>query len=258
MSSDPVLVRRDGAVATLTLNRPDKRNALNVPLLEHLCAGVEAASADASVRAIVLRGAGKAFCAGLDMAEAGDPAVSHRSAELVARMLECVYHAPKVTIAAVHGAALAGGAGLMSACDIAIAADGCKIGYPEVHRGMVAGLVMTFLRRQVHERHARELLLLGEIIEAERAAEMGLVTRCVPTDTLDDNLDLVLAQVAKAAPGAIARTKAFFDQLHQRPVRADLDAALDLHVAVRNAGEAREGMRAFVEKRPPAWQQADA
>jgi methylglutaconyl-CoA hydratase len=258
MSDDPILIHQDGPAAVITLNRPDRRNALNVPLLERLCDAVDTAAADSEVRAIVLRGAGKVFCAGLDMAEAGDPDVSHRSAGLVARMLETVYAAPKVTIAAVHGAALAGGAGLMSACDIVLAADGCKIGYPEVHRGMVAGLVMTFLRRQVHERHARELLLLGEIIEAERAAEMGLVTRCVPTDTLDEALAMVLAQVAKAAPGAIATTKTFFDQLHQRPLRADLDAALDLHVAVRNAGEAQEGMRAFVEKRLPAWQQGQA
>ncbi len=255
MSDTPIEIEQHDGVTTLWLNRPDKRNALNVPLLEQLCAGVAAASADPAVRAIVLRGRGTVFCAGLDMAEAQDQAVSHHSAELVAQMLETVYHAPKVTIAAVHGAALAGGAGLMSACDIVLAADGCKIGYPEVHRGMVAGLVMTLLRRQVHERDARAMLLLGEIVEADRAAEMGLVTRCVPSDLLDEALERALSQVRKAAPGAIRTTKDFFDKLHHRTLREDLDAALGLHVTVRNGGEAQEGMRAFVEKRLPSWQQ---
>lgn len=251
---DLILVDRTQAgVVSITLNRPDKRNALSIPMLTQLCEAVDDAARDDAVRAIVFRGAGNVFCAGLDLAEAQDTTRSHESAELVARMLSTVYHAPQVTIAAVHGAAIAGGAGLMSACDIALAAAGSKFGYPEVRRGMVAGLVMTFLRRQVAERHARELLLLGEIIDSERAVEIGLINREIPSDMLNDAVDFTVGQVLKGAPTAVRITKRFFDSLHQRPVPKDLEEALKLHVEVRNAGEAQEGMRAFTEKRDPSW-----
>lgn len=246
--------RPQPGVVSITLNRPDKRNALSIPMMAQLCDAVDQAVTDESVRVIVFRGAGPVFCAGLDLAEAQDTSRSHASAELVARMLSTVYHAPQVTIAVVHGAAIAGGAGLMSACDIALAVTDTKFGYPEVRRGLVAGLVMTFLRRQVAERHARELLLLGEIIDSERALEIGLINREVPSDLLDDVVILTIDQVLKGAPAAVRITKRFFDSLHQRPVPDDLDEALKLHVEVRNAGEAQEGMRAFTEKRAPAWE----
>jgi methylglutaconyl-CoA hydratase len=252
--TDLVLVEKDGPVATLWLNRPDKRNALNIPMLEALCAAVDDASADDAIRVIVLRGKGTAFCSGLDLKEAQDPEVSHSSAKLIARMLESIYYSPKVTLAVVQGAAVAGGAGLMSACDVALGAVDAKYGYPEVHRGLVAGLVMTFLRRQLHERHARELLLLGEIIEGERAQEIGLLTRCVPGDMLDEAAELLIENALKGGPQAIKLTKEFFDRLYHRSVREDLQRALDLHVAVRTGGEAQEGMRAFTEKRAPGWQ----
>lgn len=254
MSEDLILVERDERnIVTLILNRPDKRNALSIPMGQALCNALDAANADESVRAIVLRGNGPAFCAGLDLAEATDTVNSHKSAGLVADMLDRIYYSTKPTIAAVHGAAIAGGAGLMTACDLAIATADTKIGYPEVRRGMVAGLVMTFLRRQLHERHARELLLLGEIITAERAEAMGLVNKCVPTDMLDEALELYIEQILQGAPGAISRTKAFYKELWPRTVKEDLQRALALHVEVRNAGEAQEGMLAFLEKREPQW-----
>lgn len=253
--SELVLTSNDGAgVFTITLNRPEKRNALNIPLLEALCAAVDEANGDASVRAVVLRGNGPAFCAGLDLKEAGDPANSHHSAELIARMLSGVYYSSKVTIAAVQGAALAGGAGLMSCCDLVIAAADATMGYPEVRRGMVAGLVMTFLRRQLHERHARELLLTGEIITAERAEELGLINRCVPVDFLDTAVEQALDKILKGAPGAIARSKRLLDELWHHSAQSDFERALSLHVEVRNAHEAQEGMKAFVEKRQPSWE----
>lgn len=254
--SDLILIdTAANGVTTLTLNRADKRNALNIPLLESLVAALESANADDAVRIIVLRGAGKVFCAGLDLKEAGDSSISHHSAELVGRVLELLYTSPKATIAAVQGGAYAGGAGLMSCCDFAIAAANAGFGYPEVRRGLVAGLVMTFLRRQVPERFARELLLTGEIIDADRAVEIGLISRAVPEDDLGLAVDLLITELLKGAPGAIAITKEFYDDLHVRPVREDLDRALGLHIRVRDGGEAQEGMRAFVEKRPPAWQQ---
>ncbi|MCF6285078.1 MAG: enoyl-CoA hydratase-related protein [Candidatus Hydrogenedentes bacterium] len=252
--SDLILVDEiEVGVTTITLNRPEKRNALNILMLEALCDAIEDVSARKDQRALAIRGAGPVFCAGLDLKEAGDPAISGRSAALVRRMLESVYHCPCVTIALIHGAALAGGAGLMAACDIALATKESKFGFPEVHRGLVAGLIMTFLRRQLHERHARELLLLGEIIDAERAKEMGLINRTVSADGLDEALGTIVVQVHKAPPGAIADTKAFFDQLWHHSLADDLDGAHDVHVKMRTSEEAQEGMAAFLEKRKPQW-----
>lgn len=248
------LVHIEGAgndVVVLTLNRPEKRNALSIPLLEALC---DAFDRSHEARVIILRGAGPVFCAGLDLAEAQDDTKSHASAQWVAQMLETVSHARAVTIAAVHGAAVAGGAGLMSACDLVVAEETARIGYPEVRRGLVAGLVMTFLRRQLHERDARELLLLGELVDAARAREMGLVSRVVPAAQAL-NAALELAQhLLRGAPGAIARTKLMLAELWPRPIESDLAWALGHHKSVRASREAREGIAAYNEKRKPNWE----
>lgn len=253
--SDLILVRREeSGVAYVSMNRVEKRNALNIPLLEALCATLDGLNAEDSVRVIVFGGEGPTFCAGLDMAEAQDPERAHVSAELIARTLRALYHSPKVTIARVQGGAIAGGCGLMSACDFAVVEVGAKLGYPEVRRGMVAGLVMTFLARQVGERHARELLLTGELIDGERGEAIGLVSRAVPADCLDEHVGKIIDQVLLGAPGAIQRTKALYDRIRPFRVDPDIDAALGLHVEVRNSSEAQEGMRAFTEKRRPSWQ----
>src|SRR5436853_3367665 len=145
-------------ITIVTLNRPERRNSLTLELLTELIVAVEATSKDAAQRVLILRGAGAAFCTGLDLKEAADQTKAHETAEMVAKTLVTLAEARLVTIAAVHGAAVAGGAGIMSACDFVVAAEKTKIGYPEVRRGLVAGLVMTFLRRQVGERNMRELL----------------------------------------------------------------------------------------------------
>lgn len=240
-------------VTVLTLNRPDKRNALNVPLLQALCGAVKRVSEQDGQRVLVFQGAGPAFCSGLDLREAQDSSMSGTSVELVRTMLESVYRCPCATVAAVHGAALAGGAGLMAACDIAIASMDTALGFPEVQRGMVSGLVMTFLRRQLHERHARELLLLAESISAERAAEIGLINQAVPADMLGAAVERCIDGLLKAPPGAIRETKALFDALWHHPLGADLNLAHGVHAKMRETAEAKEGMRAFLDKRPPAW-----
>src|SRR3954464_12384279 len=172
-----VLVEKQSPqVTVLTLNRPERRNALTIELMSELTNAVENAAAEPTQRVIVLRGAGKAFCTGLDLVEAikHDP---HETAENVARMLLALAETRLVTIATVHGAAVAGGAGVMSACDFVIAAEHTKIGYPEVRRGLIASLVMTFLRRQLRERDLREVLLASELFDAEHARQIGLVNR---------------------------------------------------------------------------------
>ena len=243
-------VARD--VIALTLNRPDKRNALNVPLIESICNGIEDAHAR-QARIIVLRGAGPVFCAGLDLDEAADTSKAQSSAQAVAQMLDTVSQSRAVTIAAVHGAAVAGGAGLMTACDFVVAETGCRIGYPEVRRGLVAGLVMTFLRRQLRERDARELLLLGELVDAQRAMELGLVNRVAPQGALLDAVLELSQSVLKGGPGALAHTKQMLGELWPRPLENDLAWALNHHKAVRASREAREGIAAFNEKRKPNW-----
>src|ERR1041384_8317030 len=169
-------------ITVLTLNRPERRNALTIELLSELNAAIKMASDQLQQRVIILRGAGAAFCTGLDLKEAADTTKAHATAEMVANMLVAISQTRLITIAAVHGAAVAGGAGIMSACDFVVAAENTRIGYPETRRGLVAGLVMTFLRRQLRERDIRELLLGGELIDAQRALEMGLINRVVRDD----------------------------------------------------------------------------
>src|SRR5213082_1620936 len=171
-------------ITVVTLNRPERRNALTLELLTELCAAINVASEQPEQRVLILRGAGAAFCTGLDLKEAADTTKAHATAEMVANTLVAISQTRLVTIAAVHGAAVAGGAGIMSACDFVVAAERTKIGYPEVRRGLVAGLVMTLLRRQIGERNMRELLLGSELIDAQRAKEIGLVNRVVTQDDL--------------------------------------------------------------------------
>lgn len=241
-----------GDIAVLTLNRPEKRNALNIPLLEALCKAIEDAHAK-QARVIVLAGAGRAFCAGLDLSEAADASNAQQSAQAIAQALETISQSRAVTMAVVHGAAIAGGAGIMSACDIVVAEETAKIGYPEVRRGLVAGLVMTFLRRQLRERDARELLLLGEPIDAQRAKEIGLVNRVVPEGAALDATLEIANTLLKGAPGALAHSKQMLNDLWPKPLENDLAWALNHHKNVRASREAREGIAAFNEKRKPNW-----
>src|SRR5258708_26259518 len=173
------------------------------------------------------------------------------TAELVAKTLITLAETRLVTIAAVHGAAVAGGAGIMSACDFVVAAEKTKIGYPEVRRGLVAGLVMTFLRRQVGERNLRELVLGGELIDAERAREIGLVNRVVPRDELMAEAQKFADSVLQGAPNAIVQTKRLIEELWSTSVKEDVDLALKHHLQARESAEAREGIAAFNEKRRP-------
>src|SRR5437870_13088412 len=248
-----VLIERQTPQITLvTLNRPERRNALTIELLTELVAAIKVASDEMHERILILRGAGAAFCTGLDL-KAATPQNAHATAEMVAKALLALSQTPLVTIAAVHGAAVAGGAGLMSACDFVIAADGTKIGYPEVRRGLIAGLVMTFLRRQVGERHMRELVLGSELIDAARAQTIGLVNRVVPADDLMNEAQKFAESVLQGAPGAVAQTKKLVEDLWPTAVKEDVDVALKHHLQARETAEAREGIAAFNEKRKPKW-----
>jgi methylglutaconyl-CoA hydratase len=240
-------------ITVLTLNRPERRNSLTVELLNELIAAINVASDQPEERVVILRGAGAAFCTGLDLKEAADQTKAHATAEMVAKTLVAIAETRLVTIAAVHGAAVAGGAGIMSACDFVVAAEKTKIGYPEARRGLVAGLVMTFLRRQVGERNLRELVLGGELIDAERAREIGLVNRVVARDDVMNEAQKFAESVLQGAPTAIAQTKRLIEELWSTSVKQDVDRALKHHMQARESDEAREGIAAFNEKRPPNW-----
>ena len=240
-------------ITVLTLNRPERRNALTIELLGELNAAIKIASDQPQERALILRGAGAAFCTGLDLREAADLTKAHATAEMVANTLIAISQARLITIAAVHGAAVAGGAGIMSACDFVIAAEGTKIGYPEVRRGLVAGLVMTFLRRQVGERNMRELLLGSELINADRAQEIGLVNRVVAKENLMSEAEKFAHSASQGAPSALAQTKRLIEELSSSSVKEDIDLALKYHLQARESPEAREGIAAFNEKRKAKW-----
>src|SRR4051812_47732643 len=193
-------------ITVFTLNRPERRNALTIELMSDLATAIENAAADPAQRIVILRGAGKAFCTGLDLHEA----VKHEpreTAEMVARMLLALAETRLVTIAMVHGAAVAGGARGRSPCEFGFATAHPENGYPEVRRGLVASLVMTFLRRQVRERDLRELLFASELINAQRACEMGLVNRVVPMADLESEVQKIIASILQGAPGAITNSK---------------------------------------------------
>ena len=251
----PVLLleKQSPQVTIVTLNRPERRNSLTIELLNELVAAVNTAANEPTQRVLILRGAGAAFCTGLDLKEAADQTKAHATAEMVAKTLITIAETRLVTIAAVHGAAVAGGAGIMSACDFVVAAEKTKIGYPEVRRGLVAGLVMTFLRRQVGERNLRELVLGGELIDAARAKEIGLVNRVVSSEDLMNEGQKFAESVLQGAPNAIAQTKRLIEELWSTSVKEDVDLALTHHMQARESDEAREGIAAFNEKRSPNW-----
>src|SRR5256885_11331690 len=239
-------------ITVLTLNRPERRNALTIELMTNLAAAIENAAADPVTRIAILRGAGKAFCTGLDLQEAAvkDP---HDTAKAAAHLFLVLAETRLVSIATVHGAAVAGGAGIMSACDFVVAAERTKIGYPEVRRGLVAGLVMTFLRRQLGERHIRELVFSGELIDAARAKEIGLVNRVVASDDVMSEAEKFAAAVLQGAPVALAQTKRLVEELWWHSVKEDVDRALKYHMQARESDEAGEGIAAVNEKTKPNW-----
>ena len=240
-------------ISLVTLNRPDRRNALTIDLLNELIAAIKVASDQPHERVLILRGAGVAFCTGLDLKEAADLHKAHVTGQLVGQALITLSQTRLITIAAVHGAAVAGGAGLMSACDFVVAAEGTKIGYPEVRRGLLAGLVMTFLRRQVSERNMRELLLGGELIDAAQAQAIGLVNRVVPAEEVMNEAQKFADSVLQGAPSAVVQTKKLIEELWPTAVKHDVDLALKHHLQARESAEAREGIAAFNEKRQPKW-----
>lgn len=245
---------RRGPAAILTLERPDKRNALSRGLIACLAAAFDEAENDDAVRAVVLTGSGSAFCAGMDLDELrgtlGDESGKvWDDAARLSELYEQIYGLSKPTVAAVNGAAVAGGAGLVTVCDLAVAAPGAKFGYPEVRRGLVAAMVMPHLLRHVGERAARWLLLTGELIDAAAAERAGLVNAVA-----DDALGTALAwcrSLAEGGPKALATTKDLLRRCSRQAVAVDELARASAEP--RLTAECRGGLAAFFDKRPVPW-----
>lgn len=240
-------------IVSAMLCQPDRRNALSIGLLEKLCAEIELLAIGGKCRVVILRGAGPIFSSGLDLREASDRSLSERSANAVSRALELFRTSPLVSIAAVQGGAFAGGAGLVAACDFAVATEDAKIGFPEARRGLLPALIASVLRDKVRESDLRELFLTGEPVDAGRALQIGLIQRVVPSDRLlEESLGLARAVIA-GGPETIRQTKVLLNRMfshNSRHADGDLVAA---HLAARSSDEAREGLAAFIEKRAPGW-----
>lgn len=259
MNEELVKTATEGSVAVLTLARPEKRNALSRALLASLRDELDRIAASPQIRSVVLTGEGKAFCSGMDLKEAveGDDSTEAEQAGVAAMrefadLIRRLHTLPQPVIAAVNGDALAGGAGLMTACDVAVAVAVARIGYPEVLRGLAPVVVLHDLANLVGGRRARQLLLSGEPISAEVAHSWGLVNEIVPDGECVAAAVAMGERYAKGAPAAQASIKRMLDEAAGLP--DDLRGAAAVSAAMRNSDEAREGMSAFLEKRPPRWQ----
>ncbi len=241
------------SIAQITLKREEKRNALCLDLMEELTAAFEALAKQEAMRIVILQGTGSVFCAGLDLQESADHALVEKMAQHVARLLKTIYTSPLVTIAAVQGDAIAGGAGIVAACDYALLTKGARMGFPETKRGLVAAQVATLLCRQMRMRDVRELLLLGELVDSERAVAMGLANRQVDKDKLLPEAMRVAGLILQGAPTATKDTKRLLDNLDPANFFDDLEMALSFHQSARLSEEAKEGVAAFLEKRAPIW-----
>jgi methylglutaconyl-CoA hydratase len=253
--NDPILIVEcpNETTAVLTLNRPGRRNALSMGLMEALCEALESLAGQPRRRVAILRGAGLVFCAGLDLDEAADLSTAEESTQRVARTLGAVGASPLITIAAVHGAAYAGGAALMACCDLAVAAKGTQICFPEVRRGLLPALAAAALRSHLCRGDLRELLLLGEPIDAHRALSMGLVRRVVPADRLLAEAQTVAATILQGGPESVRQTKRLLRELDPADFAQLLASATEFHHQGRLSDEAREGLAAFHQRRPPQW-----
>jgi len=248
-----VLVRaqNSGAIRAITLDSPHNANALSIALLTQLRAALEDAMGDPSVRVVVLTGAGKVFCAGADLKEAlTNPS---GAAGLMSGVVQLLWDSSKPVICRVNGAARAGGIGLVAACDIAIAADRATFAFSEVRIGVVPAVISVPCLRRMPSRAAAEYFLTGEVFDARRAAEIGLLTRAVTADDLDAEVARYAGLLLRGAPGALAGTKGVLRDVPAQGVAAGLAAMAELSGQFFGSDEAREGMSAFAAKRDPAW-----
>ena len=251
--ADLLLVRREGGVLTLALNRPDKRNALSAELIARLAEALAAADLDPDVRVVVLRGEGRDFCAGADLAEllasAGrDVGENEADALRLGELFLRIRRLPQPVVAAVHGNALAGGCGLATACDLVVAAPSARFGYPEIQRGFVPAMVLAVLRRLVGERAAFDLVATGRILTAGEALQLGLVSRVAPDADLDRALAAVVEPLAAGSATALALTKKLLYELDGRDFAEGVRLGARVNAVARTTPDFRERIERFLSR----------
>lgn len=251
--SSPLRASLDGAVLTLTLNRPAKRNALNAQLVEALDAALERADLDAAVRVVAIRGAGKDFCAGADLEELlasadRSPEDNERDALRLGALFQRIRALPHPVVAVVHGRALAGGAGLAIACDVVLAAEGAQFGFPEIQRGFVPAMVMAMLCRAARQKAAFDLVATGRVVGASEAAEVGLVSRVLPDAELEGDAARYLGALSEASASALALTKRLFYELDGRSFDEAVALGARVNALARSTPDFRAAAARFLNK----------
>ncbi len=252
-----VLYSESNSIATITLNRADKRNAISYELIDDLTAALsQAAKSDAQI--VILTGAGSAFCAGMDLENLKQllgrtPEENLQDSTKMSGLFRALYDFPKPTIAAVNGAAIAGGTGLATLCDFTLAVPDAKFGYTEVRIGFVPGIVSSYLIANIGEKRARDLLLTGRLFGAEEAHRLGLVNEIVTPDKLLPRALELARQLMENSPTSLRKTKSLLSSYTKEQLDRQVGQAVKENAAIRQTQDFKEGISSFLEKRKPKW-----
>ncbi|MFB9381847.1 enoyl-CoA hydratase-related protein [Pseudonocardia petroleophila] len=257
MTSELVHLDVEAGIATITLDSPANRNALSAQLRRELLAHLDAALSDDAARVIVLSHTGRVFCSGMDLKETRGAGASDQGVNEVPAILTTVWNSPKPVVARIAGPARAGGVGLVSACDIAVAAADATFAFSEVRIGVVPAVISVTVLPRLLPRAAHELFLTGETFDAARAVTVGLVNSAVPADGLDAEVARYAEMLRLGAPGALAATKRMLRAERPSGMADQFAEMQELSAGFFAGEEGQEGMRAFAEKRRPAWAAAD-
>ncbi|MBZ5719347.1 MAG: enoyl-CoA hydratase/isomerase family protein [Acidobacteriia bacterium] len=257
MNYQTLQLAHDAGVATITLNRPDKRNAISFQLVDELMAALDAIE-KSPAHAAILTGTGKAFCAGMDLDElkslVGKTQEQNvKDSARMAEMFRRLYEFPLPTIAAVNGAAVAGGTGLATMCDFTLAAPEAKFGYTEVRIGFLPAIVSSILVWQVGHKIARDLLLTGRLFDANEAYSYGLVNEVVAAEQLLTRARELAAQLGENSPSSVRATKRLINNFIARQLDDQIAEAVEENARIRTTADFREGVTSFLEKRKPRW-----
>jgi methylglutaconyl-CoA hydratase len=248
---------QEASVATITLTRPEKRNAISTQMIDELLAAL-AEIEHTAARAVIITGSGSAFCSGMDLDALKNlanqsPTQNLEDSRRMAKMFRRLWSFPKPLIAAVNGAAIAGGCGIATLCDFTIAVPEAKFGYTEVRIGFIPAIVSVFLIRQIGDKRARDLLLTGRIVTAEEAKQIGLVNHIVEPGKLMDAARILAAALVESSPSSIERTKRLLTESAAAEVDAALARAIAENASIRGTADFHEGLSSFLEKRLPIW-----
>ncbi|MGA6983822.1 MAG: enoyl-CoA hydratase-related protein [Candidatus Sulfotelmatobacter sp.] len=257
MSYKTIQLAHQSGISTITLNRPDKRNAISFELVGELMAALDEVEASSS-NVLIVTGAGKAFCAGMDLDELKSllgktHGENVKDSTKMAALFRRLYDFPKPTIAAVNGAAIAGGTGLATMCDFTLALPEAKFGYTEVRIGFVPAIVSSILVWQVGHKIARDLLLSGRVFDAAEAHRLGLVNEVVAAERLLDRARELAAQLLENSPSSVRATKRLINGFISTQLDQQVTAAIEDNARIRTTADFREGVSSFLEKRKPVW-----